>query len=605
MPRDAVLGRADRPVLRRCDSNSCCCDADEQLTLRRDGDGAARDLAPPIVNDVLRAAGEELEPGARIELESGFGRDFSHIRVHTDSRAAASATAVGARAYTVGPDIAFAAGMYAPHTAAGRRLLAHELTHVVQQGGHRRADLSGLTVGSRDAPEEHRAARGAADIRVAAQVPVGAVAAPAVRRAEGTAVVADTLSDMVSGGRRWRGTMIRTQYRTQAEADAARRGAHPPVMEKSSVRVAFDGNTCEVTVPVAVQIRAATAADTASGPSAAGSAVAAAVDPGLVNSVGAAYIAACNVELNGWYDVELRDCAGEPCAGRHMPIRVVVTQTTTNPDFVVCVSGGDRRSFVQQGSPGKVVLFARGLEGKTLAHEGGHMALGAPDEYHEDDPTLRKKWPLQKGPEREHTDDTLMGSAEGGEKWLRLHERHFSFVTAFLQLAMVDAGRPNCQAVLHELERPVPLDYHAVFGTAYASRGGSEYFDFSLGLDVGRPLERNRRWQAFLGVHGSLLLPLSPDGRTAFLAGARIGLEYRFSPASRGLQLGAFGEAGGSAEIGTQARPLTPYVGAGARLGLSVPTARMDVGIEAMRGMDLDAEHQRWFRLGLYLGGRF
>jgi hypothetical protein len=66
-------------------------------------------------------------------MESHFGHDFSHVRVHTDERASASASAIGSPAYTVGRHVAFGAGSYAPETGAGRRLLAHELAHVVQQ----------------------------------------------------------------------------------------------------------------------------------------------------------------------------------------------------------------------------------------------------------------------------------------------------------------------------------------------------------------------------------------------------------------------------------------------------------------------------------------
>jgi hypothetical protein len=325
----------------------------------------------------------------------------------------------------------------------------------------------------------------------------------------------------------------------------------------------------------------------------------------LVRSVGAAYLAACNVELNGWFEVELRNCAGEPCAGKRMPIRVAVTETSTNPDFVVCIADLNERSFVQQGSPGKVVLFARDLGDRTLAHEGSHMALGTPDEYHETDKALRKKYPVAKGEERERTDDTLMGSSAGGAKWLRLHERHFSLVPAFLHQAMAQAGHPNCQAVLHELKRPTPFDYHPAIGMGYASRGGAGYLDLSLGLDVGTPLSANRRWQAFLGVHGHYMLPLDYTQRSAFLAGARIGLEYRTRPASGGLQLGAFGEAGASAEVGALGKSLTPFVGGGARLGLNLPAPRLDFGVEAAKGVDLDITHQQWFRLGLYLGARF
>jgi hypothetical protein len=68
-------------------------------------------------------------------MESRFGHDFGTVCVHTDAKAAASARAVNAIAYTVGRDIVFGAGQYAPESPTGRRLLAHELTHVVQQRG--------------------------------------------------------------------------------------------------------------------------------------------------------------------------------------------------------------------------------------------------------------------------------------------------------------------------------------------------------------------------------------------------------------------------------------------------------------------------------------
>jgi len=68
-------------------------------------------------------------------MEPRFGHDFSHVRVHTDAKAAESAHAVNALAYTVGRDAVFGAGQFAPGTTNGKRLLAHELTHVMQQSG--------------------------------------------------------------------------------------------------------------------------------------------------------------------------------------------------------------------------------------------------------------------------------------------------------------------------------------------------------------------------------------------------------------------------------------------------------------------------------------
>ena len=87
------------------------------------------------VGAVLHAGGgQPLDPGTRRRMEGHFGQDFRQVRVHTGSQAAESAQALNARAYTVGRDIVFRAGLYAPQTGEGQRLLAHELTHVVQQG---------------------------------------------------------------------------------------------------------------------------------------------------------------------------------------------------------------------------------------------------------------------------------------------------------------------------------------------------------------------------------------------------------------------------------------------------------------------------------------
>lgn len=95
--------------------------------------------APPIVHEVLHdqgtAAGHPLDAATRRFMEARFGHDFRQVRVHTDSKAGESAQAVNAHAYTVGNHIVFAAGKYTPTTAAGRHLLAHELTHVLQQKG--------------------------------------------------------------------------------------------------------------------------------------------------------------------------------------------------------------------------------------------------------------------------------------------------------------------------------------------------------------------------------------------------------------------------------------------------------------------------------------
>ena len=96
--------------------------------------GGEDEFAPATVHEVLRSSGSALTGETRAYFETRFGRDFSAVRVHTDGAAARSARDVNALAYTVGRDIVFAAGHFAPATQGGQRLLAHELTHVVQQG---------------------------------------------------------------------------------------------------------------------------------------------------------------------------------------------------------------------------------------------------------------------------------------------------------------------------------------------------------------------------------------------------------------------------------------------------------------------------------------
>lgn len=90
-------------------------------------------VVPSIVHEVLRSPGRPLDSGTRADMELRFGHDLSRVRVHTDEDAARSANAVNALAYTVGQDVVFSAGQYAPETSAGQRLLAHELTHTIQQ----------------------------------------------------------------------------------------------------------------------------------------------------------------------------------------------------------------------------------------------------------------------------------------------------------------------------------------------------------------------------------------------------------------------------------------------------------------------------------------
>ncbi len=108
-------------------------DADgSDLILQRKATKQAPAAVPVIVHDVLGSPGQPLDAATRAFMEPRFAHDFSGVRVHIDGNAAESASALNARAFTVGNDVVFGSREYAPQTQAGRRLLAHELTHVVQ-----------------------------------------------------------------------------------------------------------------------------------------------------------------------------------------------------------------------------------------------------------------------------------------------------------------------------------------------------------------------------------------------------------------------------------------------------------------------------------------
>lgn len=136
MPDAQTSVTAGSPQLsRKC----AACDEEEKAQALQtkpagsSGQGA-REVAP-IVHEVLRSPGQPLDARTRAYFEPRFQHDFSRVRVHVGDRAAESAQTLNALAYTVGTDVVFASSRYTPGSTAGRRLLAHELAHVVQQSG--------------------------------------------------------------------------------------------------------------------------------------------------------------------------------------------------------------------------------------------------------------------------------------------------------------------------------------------------------------------------------------------------------------------------------------------------------------------------------------
>jgi Domain of unknown function (DUF4157) len=134
-----IVGRTDTPQER--EAERVASQFDGSMGSRRPARPARMDpegeAAPVGVRDSLGSPGAPLNQETRARMELRMGFDFSRVRVHTDGAAARSAREMQARAYTTGNDVVFAEGEFAPETQVGRALLAHELTHVVQQGGVR------------------------------------------------------------------------------------------------------------------------------------------------------------------------------------------------------------------------------------------------------------------------------------------------------------------------------------------------------------------------------------------------------------------------------------------------------------------------------------
>jgi outer membrane protein OmpA-like peptidoglycan-associated protein len=133
----SAISHAAAPTLRRCSCGGTCnsCRQEDEKLRRKPSGPAAPAEAPPSVHETLRSPGTPLDPATRAFMEPRFGRDLSDVRIHTGDRAAESARQVDSLAYTVGNSIVFRTGSYLPHSEGGKRLLAHELAHVVQQGG--------------------------------------------------------------------------------------------------------------------------------------------------------------------------------------------------------------------------------------------------------------------------------------------------------------------------------------------------------------------------------------------------------------------------------------------------------------------------------------
>lgn len=145
--------------------------------------GAAQSIpasVPPIVHEVLRTPGQPLDASTRAFMEPRFRNDFSNVRVHTDARAAESARAMNALAYTVGQNMVFGTGQYAPRACFGRTLIAHELAHTIQSSAP--FTCNRLEIGPPHSPHEQQAEEAVHSISAAHAVVPASLKAGVIQR---------------------------------------------------------------------------------------------------------------------------------------------------------------------------------------------------------------------------------------------------------------------------------------------------------------------------------------------------------------------------------------------------------------------------------------
>ena len=428
---------------------------------------------------------------------------------------------------------------------------------------------------------------------------------PSIQKEEGTSEIQDTVTSQsqdaetdVFSGEVDRREVVPAEGSTPQRTLSTLRG----------VRIEYNPNSCTITLPSKLNFEHPNSTNWPRCGADHGNPVPSPqLDSTVFDELKARYIRLTNQWLNGWYKVRLSNCEVN-CADQDMDINVVVEEDSANPDTTVVLANTTGRSCA---IPSIVTIHAQGLNGggildHRLIHESGHMSLGYFDEY-----------PVSRGNSDEESvrrdDFSAAGISSDFSHWMQLHNRHFSFVPVFLEAIL-----PNCDAELVEISQP-QLGYEFTAALGYTDyEGGGYHLDLGVDFEL-FPANRSRDLQLFLGAHSHILLPLSVPQRTAFLVGARAGLEYTFGSSAGGFQVGAFGELGygtfareGSEGRYSAERFGAPYYMAGGTAGYSfapssglIPFLNVTGGygstiLEETEG--IDSQNSEWFFLGLNTG---
>ncbi|HEX5168484.1 MAG TPA: DUF4157 domain-containing protein, partial [Cyclobacteriaceae bacterium] len=419
-------------VQRKCAE---CEEEEKQLQKKGNGNGTDSNVAPSIVDGAINSSGNSLDPDTKSFMEHRFGYDFGNVKIHTGSVAAKSAEAINAHAYTVGNNIVFNNGRYQPSIPSGKELLAHELTHVIQQ---KHATPSPLYVQRKSIYE---------DVANVNPNPTGGI---------------------------FSGTVDRYEYNDRAAYNARLANNRTNVIHHGRTNVRFDSNRCVLEVPVSVQfVNQSTANQTTCGDITGQRAdPLSPVSSSTFTNAIPKITSTLNDNLNGWFNVRLGNPQIAGCKSSIIPIRVMVTQVTNNPDYIIIITGNSGRSYVRGNN--MVMCGSDASDEGVITHEGGHFVLGHGDEYHE------KTVPRPKSRERLGQYSVMAQDAPG--RLQEFLERHFNFASEFMNSAF-----PGCKASLvrGSRDQAIEANFYLQTGALITPSGGG--LMYSLGTQFGIP----------------------------------------------------------------------------------------------------------------------
>ena len=578
----------------------------------------------PDVHNVIRSHGTPLDPATRGYFEPRLGYELSQVRTHTDAAARDSARTLSARAYTVGQHIAFGAGEYAPHTGRGRRLMAHELAHVIQQDGQdhgiQRQCLSGAVCGrpteTAPAPPETSATPPpAAPVTIAIPGAPGAFGASAseARTAAGEERRREEAASRTRSGQGRRATFFERFGRAQGIDLAPIHGVFVDLDIRREGGYAW---TCRSFRDFAEPFAGDPSARCVFIPQRRENEAQQFLEHPDLGTIGGRSREDWRVSMTALFTHEVQHVLFGRSTQPDNPAGRCSLSTT------VYRGGGsdyDVRHYLSELSAilseFPVQYRARqpsSLEGmdwwfNSIVRRHGESINGI---------LTNLRCVCDCDEVDEYIRQTVSFTASS---WSELEQTYLNYALSQQRINWPIAAASTALETLRQaLEARHPARRHTwtltpELGFGYATTGSRNTLTERLGLDFGFPLDRLRRWAVGVGIHETMTLSIRDY--MSFLTGMRASLTLTTPGIGVSFRGGLFGELGGAAiqeSVPGARAPWRPdvYAQTGLTLGLTIPIerARVSIGADILGGTTFGAGGSQatpWFGVGLRFGIEF